>query len=142
MFRLYLLVIAVVYENLYFESCLDKEVIVFVVFVRKYELLNLPCRLVFSFNFSPQVCHTGSLVKALLHLCAPPWSLPWSASETALYFFLFFCRDIVHHKGTKVTEPDSGGSQIGKKTNIFGAFLTFFGHMSKTALTISLKFCV
>ena len=50
------------------------------------------------------------------------------------------------HKGTKMTVPIFekkilGGSQMGE-TPIFGSFLMFFVHISKTALTILKNFCV
>ena len=74
----------------------------------------------------------------------PPPAL--NISKTALRIFLIFCMKLVHHKGTKVTEPDFwkkilGGRKWGK-TPIFGAFLMFFVHISKTALRILTKFCV
>ena len=51
---------------------------------------------------------------------------------------VLFCMKLVHHKGTKVTEPDFWkkilGVSNGEKT-IFGAFLMFFDHISASSHT-------
>ena len=39
-------------------------------------------------------------------LVRPSVSQSLNISETAHWFFLIFCMKLVHHKGTKVTEPD------------------------------------
>ena len=85
----------------------------------------------------------GSLVIALVRWSV---SLPLDISETVCWFFLIFCMKLGHHKGTKATEPDFwkkivGGRKWGK-TPIFGAFLMFFVHISKTALRILTKICL
>ena len=60
-------------------------------------------------HFGPRVYPRGSYV--ITHV--RPWSVSPSVrspslniSETALRIFLIFCMKLVHHKGTKVTEPD------------------------------------
>ena len=66
--------------------------------------------LVFS-NFGPRVYPLGSIVIAHVSPLVR-WSVSPSVSpslsilETAHWFFLIFCMKLVHHKGTKVTEPD------------------------------------
>ena len=47
----------------------------------------------------------GSLVIALVRWSVRDPSL--NISETAHWFFLIFCIKLEHHKGTKMTEPDS-----------------------------------
>ena len=62
-----------------------------------------------------------------------PWSVvsgpSLNISETALRIFLIFCMKLVHHKGTKVIEPDFWKKILGShkwgKTPILGAFLMF-----------------
>ena len=51
-------------------------------------------------------------------------------AEAALRIFLIFCMKLVHHKGTKVTEPDFwkkilGGSQMGETPHFWGIFDVF-----------------
>ena len=60
-------------------------------------------------HFGPRVHPRGSYVITLVR----PWSVrgpsvgpSLNISETALRIFLIFCMKLVHHKGTKVTEPD------------------------------------
>ena len=61
-------------------------------------------------HFGPRVYPLGSYV--ITHV--RPWSVvrpsvvrpSLNISETALRIFLIFCMKLVHHKGTKVTEPD------------------------------------
>ena len=93
--------------------------------------------------FGPRVYQRGSYV--ITHVCSSVvrWSVRGSSlniADTALRIFLIFCMKLVHHKGTKVTESDFCkeilvGHKWGKNP-IFRAFLMFFVHISKTALTI------
>ena len=92
--------------------------------------------------FGPRVYSRGSYVITHVRL----WSVrgpsvvhgpSLNISKTVHCFFLIFCMKLVHHKGTKVTEPDFwkkilGGHKWGK-TPIFGVFLMFFVHISASS---------
>ena len=54
--------------------------------------------------FGPRVYPSGSLVIALVCWSVVRASL--NIAETAHWFFLIFCMNLVDHKGTKVTEPN------------------------------------
>ena len=58
--------------------------------------------------FGPRVYPRESYVITHVRPFVRPWSVGPSLniSETALRIFLIFCMKLVHHKGTKVTEPD------------------------------------
>ena len=95
--------------------------------------------------FGPRVLPRGSLVITLVR----PWSVCPSVgpslniSETALRIILIFCMKLVHHKGTKVTEPDLwkkslGGHKWGK-TPIFDVFCPYLKNGSKDFFLI---FCM
>ena len=53
--------------------------------------------------------------------------------ETALRIFLIFCTKLVHHKGTKVTEPDFGEKNLGghkwEKNHLGGIFDVFCSYL-------------
>ena len=55
-------------------------------------------------HFGPRVYTRGSLVIARVR--GPSVGPSVNISETAIRIFLIFCMKLVHHKGTKVTEPD------------------------------------
>ena len=59
-------------------------------------------------------------------------------SETALRIFLIFCMMLVHHKGTKVTEPNFfkknlGGSQMGENPPFWGIFDVFSPYLKNSS---------
>ena len=55
----------------------------------------------------------------------------------SIVYFVLFCMKLVHHKGTKVTEPDLWKKILvgrrWRKTPILGAFLMFFVHNSASS---------
>ena len=58
-------------------------------------------------HFGPRVYREGSYVITHVRPSVVRSSSPsLNISETALRIFLIFCMKLVHHKGTKVTEPD------------------------------------
>ena len=73
-----------------------------------------------SYKFGPRVYPRGYYVITHVRQSVRPLVRPsLNISETALRIFLIFCLKLVHHKGTKVTEPDFwkkilGGHKWGK----------------------------
>ena len=97
-----------------------------------------------SAYFGRQVYQKGSLViTSVVRPCVCPSVRPsLNISETAHWFFLIFCLNLGHLKGTKVTqsqifEKNLGGSQMGGNPHFGGIFDVFCPYLCIQSLKVS-----
>ena len=90
-------------------------------------------------DFGPRFYPRGSYVITHVRpsVVRPSVGPSLNISETALRIFLIFCMKLVHHKGTKVTEPDFeknlGGSQMGENPHFWGIFDIFCPYLKNSS---------
>ena len=113
-------------------------------FISFEKLLFDPFKTLSTFHFGPRVYPRGSYVITHVRpwsvVCGPSVGQSLDISETDLRIFLIFLHEVSAPQGytsdrARLLKISLGGRKWGK-ISLFGAFLMFFVHISKTALTI------